>query len=145
MGLLAARAGHHRATFKLMHIANLVATLAAMHFKHKFQRPRPSQLCPALKPPLEVPGHASYPSGHATQAFLMAACLKEALTGSPHAVAAPVLDALAARIATNREIAGLHYRSDTLGGQALAANLLVALKDVRSFKTTVAAAKKEWA
>ena len=44
-----------------------VAQFVAMYYKNRYQRPRPSQLWPELIPPIAVPGHASYPSGHATK------------------------------------------------------------------------------
>ena len=67
-----------------------------MHYKAKFNRERPSQVCPALLPPIPVPGHASYPSGHATQAHLMALCVADVVR---NAVLDANLKALAARIA----------------------------------------------
>jgi PAP2 superfamily len=64
----------HPATFLLFAIANPIATMTVMFFKDRFDWPRPSHICPALYPPLQVPGHASYPSGHSTQAHLLALC-----------------------------------------------------------------------
>ena len=55
----------------MLNIASLVALFVSMYYKGKYKRPRPSELCPALLPPIVVPGHASFPSGHATQARLM--------------------------------------------------------------------------
>jgi len=54
-------------TRELVEIATRVGQFQAMHYKRKFNRPRPSQISPALLPPIDVPGHASYPSGHATE------------------------------------------------------------------------------
>ena len=54
-----------------------VAQFVAMYYKNRYQRPRPSQLWPELIPPIAVPGHASYPSGHATEAYMIAELLKE--------------------------------------------------------------------
>jgi len=48
-----------------------------MHYKYQFDRPRPSQISPLLMPPIEVPGHASYPSGHATESWLLTGLLTE--------------------------------------------------------------------
>jgi membrane-associated phospholipid phosphatase len=50
-----------------------------MHHKMKHNRPRPSRLLPALMPPIDPPGHAAYPSGHATQAYLMALLLAQVM------------------------------------------------------------------
>jgi hypothetical protein len=70
-----------------------------------------------------VPGHASFPSGHSTQAHLMALCMGDVLATLPGAQQQVVTDdlwTLADRIARNREIAGLHYESDTQAGRAIA-------------------------
>jgi hypothetical protein len=81
-------------------------------------------------PPFGVPGHASYPSGHSTEAHLIALCLEQVM---PPEITVPTftdgtevlqhdrpLRRIAARIARNREIAGMHFRSDTEVGEKLA-------------------------
>jgi membrane-associated phospholipid phosphatase len=126
---------------------------------------RPSQLLPALMPPISIPGHASFPSGHATQSALISLCVQQALPGADFSSAVPIgtptpgstcaamqpgLDALAARIARNREIAGLHYPSDTVGGQMLATNIFqnILLKAsstvLNSYFEVLKFAKLEW-
>jgi membrane-associated phospholipid phosphatase len=118
---MTARPGAYPYTTKVLGIASLVGTFVAMYYKALYRRPRPSQLCPALLPPIEVPGHASFPSGHSTQAHLMALCMNDVLNGLPQqATIVDDLWTLADRIARNREIAGLHYASDTLAGVCLA-------------------------
>lgn len=140
----------HPATNRVFQIANLAATLIVMHFKDHFNRPRPHHICPGLLPPIEVPGHASYPSGHATQANLFALCAKGALANAPSGQSGPigvVLDALAARIARNREIAGVHYPSDSMVGKRLAEAIFVILKDqtkMPRFAEAMDLAKAEW-
>jgi len=121
-----------------------------MHFKGQVttNRPRPSHVCPALLPPIQVPGHASYPSGHATQAHLIAKCVQLVLPAAA-AMTAPLtadLDALAARIARNREIAGLHYPSDSAAGLVLATGIVPLLNSaaVPPFTTALTAAQGEW-
>jgi hypothetical protein len=142
--LLAGTTPAYRATAGLITAAIMVAGLAAQHFKQLSQRRRPSQVCPALRPPIPVPGHAAYPSGHATQAFLVAACLETALTGTRAAGAIPAAHALAKRIARNREIAGVHYASDTEGGRRLAGAVLPALAAGKSFRALRQKATAEW-
>jgi membrane-associated phospholipid phosphatase len=126
---------------------------------------RPSQLLPALMPPISIPGHASFPSGHATQSALISLCVQQALPGAnftstvpisnpaPGSICAamqPGLDALAARIARNREIAGLHYPSDTVGGQTLATNIFQNIllnsgtNGFTSYSAVLTAAKNDW-
>ena len=97
-----------------------VAQFVAMHYKNRYQWPRPSQLWPELMPPIRVPGHASFPSGHATEAYMVAAILNEVAAGVAPSVGNITLR-LAQRIARNREVLGLHYPSDSLAGFAAAA------------------------
>ena len=132
----------------------MVATMAVMYFKTKYDRVRPSQLVPALLPPLPVPGHASYPSGHSTQAHLLALCATEILQATQGVGISLVLNRLADRIARNREIAGLHYPTDTAAGVDLASQLFAILNDETvmphptgqssTFKTAMTAAQAEW-
>jgi len=72
-----------------------------------------------------VPGHASFPSGHSTQAHLIALCINDIFDTLPQQ-GAVLEDAwtLADRIARNREIAGGHYESDTNAGKAIALAVL---------------------
>src|SRR5262249_57034663 len=102
----------------------------------------------ALLPPIQVPGHASYPSGHSTQAHLIAQCVQLALpaAGPLTAALSADLDALAVRIARNREIAGLHYPSDSAAGLVLATGIVPLLNSaaVPAFTTALAAAQGEW-
>jgi membrane-associated phospholipid phosphatase len=141
----------------LLHIGNLVGTFAVMYYKDRVGRSRPSQVLPALLPSIAVPGHASYPSGHSTQAHLIAACVALALPGPTAGVPNPTtvalagtpnnpgaLSVLAHRIARNREIAGLHFPSDSGAGVELAAYCFNLLQGPQSFKDVVSAAQKEW-
>jgi membrane-associated phospholipid phosphatase len=149
LNLMTSAPAAHPKTTRVLHVANQVALLAVMHWKAVYQRPRPSQICPALLPPIAVPGHASYPSGHSTQAHLMALLMKDIFAAIP--AAAPLnadLAALAHRIARNREIAGLHYHSDSEAGAVLAGKIQAQLNTLPAaslFKTAIADAAKEWA
>src|SRR5262249_44046104 len=116
MGLLGVTPTSHPRTCRLLYIASLTGLFVVMYFKNMYQRPRPSLLCPGLLPPIQVPGHASYPSGHSTQAHLIAECVKLVLPSSVKPALSYDLDQLAQRIARNREIAGLHYKSDSDAG-----------------------------
>ena len=57
----------------------------------------------------------------------MALCVKQALPDGVRKELGDVLDALADRIARNREIAGLHYGSDSRAGADLAGQILAIL------------------
>ena len=124
LNMMTARPAAYPATTKVLSIAGLVGTFVAMYFKNLYGRPRPSQLCPALLPPIEIPGHASFPSGHSAQAHLMALCMQDVFNKlpQPNTMNTMVDDlwTLADCIARNREIAGLHYPSDTGAGIAFA-------------------------
>jgi len=143
-GLLMFSRFSHPWTFRLARIAIVVGEFVAMKLKRTYQRARPSQLSPALMPPIAVPGHASFPSGHATQAYLLSglmALVMPAVVNAPLGFAIPpapptvppvnpaatMLDRLAERVARNREVMGLHYRSDSTAGQDVAAQILTLL------------------
>ena len=151
LNLMTARPGAYPHTTQVLGIASLVGTFVAMYFKGAYRRPRPSQLCPALLPPIEVPGHASFPSGHSTQAHLMALCMNDVLQGLPQQnTMVDDLWTLADRIARNREIAGLHYASDSAAGVAFARTILPLLNtplpggNPTRYQQAVANAKGEW-
>ncbi len=75
-GILGFGMRSHPATSYLAIAAARIASFAVMHYKERFNRMRPSSVMPGLLPPLTVPGHAAYPSGHSTQAYLIAMCLE---------------------------------------------------------------------
>ncbi len=133
------------ATWDLIINANTVGHLVAMHFKRHFARPRPAQVYPALMPILPTPSHPSYPNAHALESALIAACLELAIPslGSPKETQGP-LDVLAERIGVNREIAGLHFPSDTRAGRSLIPGIMDLLTPCPLFHGIVAEAKKEW-
>jgi hypothetical protein len=94
---------------------------AVFHFKSKFKRSRPwsesGRLDPLfLRPNRLYPGHPSYPSGHATMAYTWAYLIAK-LDGYAKRKQA-LLDA-AAEVALNREIAGVHFGSDSECGRQL--------------------------
>ena len=158
LDLLTATSGYP-ATVKVLTAANFVAGFTVIHYKGKYNRPRPTMLCPALMPPIPVPGHASFPSGHSTQAHLLALCMQDVLADAPAAQQTVLLNdltALADRIARNREIGGFHYKSDTDAGIKLAGELHPLLSENHLpvvggvqpptwYQLALADAKKEWA
>jgi hypothetical protein len=66
---------------------------------------------------IPTPGHASWPCGHATEAYLTCALLQALLPRG--AKYREQLERLAARISVNRTIAGLHYQIDNAVGRLL--------------------------
>ncbi len=114
-------------------------TVITMQQKMKFDRVRPNVLDPNLTTVIPVPGHPAYPSGHSTQLHFIAYVLGELIPAQKEA-----LIARADQIAKNREIAGLHYPSDTRGGVLLAQQFFAIMMQDKKFQTLLAAAKKEW-
>ena len=101
---------------------------------------RPAQVYPLIMPLIDGPDTPSFPSSHSLQAHLITGVLKLALTPAvqpvwpaarPAAAArantAQALDVLADRIAYNREVAGVHYRMDSLAGYFAAVQCIAQL------------------
>jgi hypothetical protein len=154
-------------TYELMKIAEHVGQFQAQHYKAHFQRARPSQYSPSLLPPIDPPGHASFPSGHATESYLIARVLKEVMPQAASTPATPKptpgnpnpqpipdsspLERMAQRIARNREVMGVHYPSDSLAGKKLAELTFDILIECPSIKDQpgqppglITQAKAEW-
>ena len=110
-----------RDMFALCEPAQQDIDLLVLHQKLLYNRARPFQYFPELDPPI-CPAHASYPSGHSTSAHGLAYLLDAALDvpGDPHRRERDEISRIAFRVAENREVAGVHFRSDTEAGMALA-------------------------
>jgi membrane-associated phospholipid phosphatase len=159
-GLLMFNKFSHPATYRLAQIALRVGQFQAMHYKYNpglptatpavEPRPRPSQLSPSLMPPVAVPGHASYPSGHATESYLLAGILGDVMPAEASTKANPADDdstplrRLAQRVARNREVLGLHYPSDSKAGRYLGDESAKILRGCASVQALTVIAKKEW-
>jgi len=141
-------------------VADAVTALITMHYKYYFNRPRPTQVVPGFMSPIQHGGHASFPSGHSTQAHVFAALLTKVVPsclGDPdptneapkRTTIGKALGVLAHRIARNREIAGLHYPSDSRAGvvlaEAITEKILLDPTYLPKFKCLVDAATHEWA
>ncbi|MBL8323891.1 MAG: phosphatase PAP2 family protein [Rubrivivax sp.] len=112
-------------TLDLIVLTLSVCNLIQQRFKHALAVPRPHRVNLAAFPAILTPSHGSLPSGHATEAFAVAEVLS-ALLDEPFGRGARrpggmsgVLLALAARIADNRELAGVHFPIDSLAGRML--------------------------
>lgn len=107
-----------------------------IHFKEKFDRPRPFQMAKNLDiiyPEIFTEtGHSpSYPSGHATGAFLLAEIMAR-----KYPKYRKKLFAYAEEVAENRMKGGVHYPSDIWAGKVLAKELMKYYKEPQklSFK-----------
>jgi len=131
--------GTFPATAQLLKDSYQDVTVITLREKKLFDRVRPSILDATIDTVVPVPGHPAYPSGHSTQQHFVAYVLSE-------------LDPLhsadyisrADEIAKNREIAGLHYQSDTRAGVELAKQFFDIMMQNEKFQTLLAAAKVEW-
>ena len=124
-------------------LSNLAGPLFA--YKLQFGRARPGEVDPRIAPLFSDPNdwrnprHPSYPSAHAAQAYALA-FLFGALT-TDDALKATLM-AAATRVAVNREIAGLHYPSDSEAGRLLAKQVVDALMASTYFSSL---ARTAWA
>jgi hypothetical protein len=142
-GALAYTKGTHPCTNFLFQGAMRAAEFAAMHYKNLYQRPRPSQLWPELMPPVQVPGHASFPSAHSTQAHTVAKVLRNVANGVVLSVD-DVTTRLAQRIACGREVLGLHFPSDTVSGEHLSEEVAATYMTCPTVARLIIAARREW-
>jgi len=108
-------------TLMLLHAASGFAGSVTQRIKLAFDAPRPVAFSPRVQPIIATPSHGSLPSGHATEAYLLAGLLT-LLAGGSAAQSAASMDhrfRVAARIAVNRTVAGVHYPVDSAAGAVL--------------------------
>jgi hypothetical protein len=114
------------------------ATYFALREKRRFSRLRPSMIAPELGTTLPNPPHPAYPSGHATQMYALAGALSRVRPSCAEAYRL-----FAAGVALRREIAGVHFPSDTRAGERLAASLLPGLLSLPAPSELLARARRE--
>ena len=113
-------------TLELLNLAFLFAVNIEIRFKHAFACPRPIDLSAQVQPIILTPGHGSFPSGHATQAYAVCYVLERLLGLTETAGRKSEQEQLqrqAARIAINRTIAGVHFPVDSIAGRLLGQTL----------------------
>ena len=112
-------------TIELIQLTLALCSFAEQRFKHALAVPRPQYFDPKVVPAILTPSHGSLPSGHSTEAFAVSNMLYQLLacdaqSNAPEdAALRRMLLALAARIANNRMVAGLHTPIDTSAGRML--------------------------
>jgi len=126
-------------TKALLNHVQMDASLAIFHAKKRFNRPRPHQLEARLRPAIPVPEHPAYPSSHALQGYLVARTLSLLFPEQSQE-----LMTVGAEIGREREMAGIHYPSDSKAAQALGERLFERLQQNARFLAEVEAARKEW-
>ncbi|HSV51026.1 MAG TPA: phosphatase PAP2 family protein [Burkholderiaceae bacterium] len=115
------QAHRHKWTLELIDLVLSLAVHVEMRFKHAFACQRPAELSPQVQSMIPSPGHGSWPSGHATEAFAVATVL-QSLLQSANGTGAKYQEQLqrqASRIAVNRTVAGVHYPVDSAVGRLL--------------------------
>jgi len=118
-----------RYTLELLAAAVRLANYTEMRFKHALACRRPNEYSPQVQPMIMTPSHGTYPMGHATEAFIAAyvlLMLLQSKTGSVYAADTSwgtQLMRLAARVAANRIVAGLHFPVDAAVGTVLGLTL----------------------
>lgn len=117
-----ARSEHHwRAAMRLTGALAVESALINGVVKSIFRRKRP--VWELVRPlPLRQPRTSSFPSGHATSAFLAASLLSE------DDAAAPLYYALAVVVATSRIHVRIHHASDVVAGAAIGALMGAAVR-----------------
>ncbi len=126
-------------TYRLMKVVHEDLRRHLIRAKDAFDRVRPSFLDTELTTAITVPGHPAYPSGHATETYLYAL-----IFGVLDPVHRDAYIADAYRIARNREIAGVHYPSDSAAGRALAAWYFDELEKSPWYQEQLERASVEW-
>jgi membrane-associated phospholipid phosphatase len=136
--VLGIRYAERPAVAALIHAVAIDVAIVVMRLKADHARGRPWQVDPQLGTAIERPAHPSYPSGHAAQAFAISAALRRVV---PHCQRR--LSDLAASAAFNREVAGVHFRSDTTAGRDVARQIIRLMTAAPKFQDLVRAAREE--
>jgi hypothetical protein len=123
---------HPERTRRTLELVNLVLQFCVyveMRFKQALACYRPVEYNAQVQPMITTPGHGTFPMGHATQAHAVAYVLKSLLNlyvdpqANPPQQRFPTvidqLDRQAARITTNRVVAGVHFPVDSMAGRML--------------------------
>jgi membrane-associated phospholipid phosphatase len=116
-----------RWTIELLETVVRLAGYVEHRVKHGLACRRPLEYSPQVQPMILTPGHGTLPSGHATEAFAAALVFRRLLATSGHFHGHPSylwqLMRLAARIAINRTVAGVHFPIDSVAGALLGLTL----------------------
>lgn len=108
-------------TLEFCNTAMTFASFVVQRVKQILACKRPLAYDRTLQPMIATPAFSAMPSGHATEAFMMAHLLTQLcnLEGPD----AALLQRQAERIATNRVVAGLHFPVDSIAGRMLGQTL----------------------
>ncbi|MSQ83783.1 MAG: phosphatase PAP2 family protein [Myxococcales bacterium] len=107
--------------------------------KLRLLRPRPHQMDRRIRPCIAVPKHPSFPSGHGGQARLLALLLAQLVPNQ-----ATQLENYAQQVGVRRELAGVHFASDTVEGLRIGNAVAQQLISSPRFMQLHDAARPEW-
>jgi len=115
-------------TGELLDAVFRLAQFVEFRFKHALACRRPNEYSAQIQPIIPTPEHGSLPSGHATESFALADVLMHLLKASPNPVYHQdgyccQLLRQAARVAINRQVAGVHFPVDSAAGALLGLTL----------------------
>lgn len=113
----------HPALIEVLDLAMDLTTAVVMRVKLALACPRPTRFSEQVQPMIACPTHPTLPSGHATQAFCLAALLTRLPAPQAELRAQDQLMRLACRIAVNRTVAGVHFPADSAAGAVLGLQL----------------------
>lgn len=113
--------------------------ITMIHAKERFNRVRPFRLRPSLDPTIITPHHPSYPSGHCAEYYGVALLIAKL---DPENAEVYKRDGL--RIGINREIAGVHYPSDTALGVEIATKAVDMLFENPAYVKLFEEAREYW-
>ncbi len=106
-------------TLEILEAAVRLAIHVEMKVKHICRMPRPVDFSREVQPIVQTPDHSAFPSGHATEAFLIATLMHRLMTGKgpkDGVGGSAQVYRLAHRIASNRTVAGVHFPVDSAAG-----------------------------
>ncbi|PCJ02680.1 MAG: hypothetical protein COB14_01595 [Alphaproteobacteria bacterium] len=112
-------------TLEFLELVNNDHRYFILERKKHFSRARPSQLDEGLVRVVENPAYAGYPSGPASQSYMIYLVLSDFDPEN-----AELYKQLAIDVAHRREIAGVNYPSDSAAGRQLAVDVLVRLREM---------------
>jgi len=121
--ILALHPAQNRYTLELITVTQLMCAHMAMMAKYALAIRRPDQVDTRIMPMIATPGHGSFPSAHATEAFGVATVMLGLMDAWQSFADSDnrrdLVKQLANRIAVNRTVAGVHYPMDSWAGASL--------------------------
>ncbi len=129
-------ASGNKDTEELLNAASEDLRFFVLKKKKEFARLRPSMLDEGLELVVDNPPYSAYPSGHAAQGHMTGLLL--AMIDEKNANA---YKSLGYDIGHRREIAGIHFPSDSAAGRQLAEDVLKKLLEVPEFQEMLEQAK----